>query len=354
MAEQNINQSNQDEISLKELIFKIKDWIIYLWSKKWIIIIAGIIGGALGLAYSFIKKPIYTAETTFVLEEGEKGGGLGAYAGLASMIGIDLNMGGGGVFQGDNILQLYKSRRMIQQTLLSKDTFENREELLINRFIEFNELREKWENEPKLKHINFSIPQNRFTLQHDSIIGKLVKEFNEEYLQVTKPDKKLSIIKVEFKSKDELFAKSFTNNIVANVNEFYVNTKTKKSADNLAILQQQADSVKRVLNYSIGGVAAAADANPNSNPAFQTLRVPSQRRQVDVQASAAVYEEIVKNLELAKISFRKDKPLIQVIDEPVLPLKVDKKSKIVMPIIFSFFCSAFMIIALFFLRLYKI
>src|SRR5690606_41692662 len=89
--------NNEDEISLKELILKIKEWMAYLWSKKWTIIIAGIIGDALGLAYSFIKKPIYTATTTFVLESGEKGGGLGAYAGLASMVGIDLGGGGGGI-----------------------------------------------------------------------------------------------------------------------------------------------------------------------------------------------------------------------------------------------------------------
>lgn len=317
----------EDEITLKELVLKIKEWIAYLWTKKWTIMIAGIIGGVLGLTYAFVKKPVYTATCTFVLEEGEKGGGLGAYAGLAAMVGIDLNAGGGGVFQGDNILELYKSRKMIQQTLLTQDTFEGKQQLLIDRFIDFHELRDKWGKEPQLRGLNFNLPRNQYTLQHDSIIGELVKEFNKEYLRVTKPDKKLSIIKVEFENKDELFAKSFTDNIVANVNDFYVNTKTKKSAENLAILQHQADSVKRVLNQSIGGVAAAADANPNTNPAFQSLRVPSQRKQVDVQASAAVYQEIVKNLELAKVTFRREKPLIQVIDKPVLPLGKDRMGK---------------------------
>lgn len=322
-----------EEISLKELILKIREWISYLWSKKTTIIVAGIVGGLLGLTYSFIKKPVYTATTTFVLESGEKGGALGAYAGLASMVGIDLGGSGGGVFQGENILELYKSRKMIEKTLLSKDTFENREQLLIDRFIDYNELRDKWENKPKLKNIDFTISKNQYTLQHDSVIGEFVSEINKKYLSVSRPDKKLSIIKVEFKSSDEIFAKSFTDNIVDNVNDFYIQTTTKKSAENLAILQRQADSVRAVLNQSIGGVALAADANPNTNPAFQTLRVPSQRKQVDVQASAAVYQEIVKNLELAKISFRKDKPLIQVIDEPILPLKEKKASKVLFPII---------------------
>lgn len=344
MAEEKLNTA-EDEISLKELILKLKEWYQYLLTKWRTILIAGIIGGALGLVYAFIKKPVYTATTTFVLEEGDSKGALGAYAGLASMVGIDLG-GGGGVFEGDNILELYKSRRMVQKTLLTQDTFAGKRELLIHRYIAFNKLREKWDDEPELKNISFSIDINQFTLKHDSLISVFYKSIIEDHLAVSKPDKKLSIIKVEFKSKDELFAKSFTENIVFNVNDFYVKTKTKKSAENLNILQQQADSVKRVLNASIGGVAAAIDANPNSNPAFQSLRVGSQRKQVDVQASAAVYQEIVKNLELAKVTFRKDKPLIQVIDNPVLPLKIDKLGKVKGIILGGFIF--FVLISLFF------
>jgi len=326
MSQEKINNS-EDEISLKDLILKIKEWFKFLLSKWKTILLAGILGGALGLTYAFFKKPVYTAETTFVLEEGESSGGLGQYAGLASMVGIDLGGGGGGIFKGDNILQLYKSRKMIQETLLAKDKFNGKQQLLIERYIEFNKLREAWKDKPYLKDIQFNNPQN-FTRTQDSVIGNLVESVNNGILEVAKPDKKLSIIAVIVKSEDELFAKAFANNIVNKVNSFYVNTKTKKSMENLSILQNQADSVRRVLNASIGGVAAAVDANPNLNPAFQTLRVGSQRKQVDVQASGAIYQEIVKNLEMAKISFRNDKPLIQVIDEPIFPLKIDKLGKV--------------------------
>jgi hypothetical protein len=294
-----------------------------------------------------IKKPIYTAETTFVLEEGESGGGLGQYAGLASMVGIDLGGGGGGIFKGDNILELYKSRKMIQETLLAKDSFEGKPQSLIERYVEFNKLRKSWEDKPNLSHIRFSNSQS-FTRVQDSVIGGIVETINKGMLDVVKPDKKLSIIAVTVKSSDELFAKSFADNIVAKVNSFYVNTKTKKSSENLAILQNQSDSVRRVLNSSISGVAAAVDANPNLNPAFQTLRVGSQRKQVDVQASGAIYQEIVKNLEMAKISFRNDKPLIQVIDKPIFPLKVDKlgklKGTVLGGIIFSFLIILYLVI----------
>ncbi|WP_026905520.1 Wzz/FepE/Etk N-terminal domain-containing protein [Pedobacter glucosidilyticus] len=338
MAEEKINTA-EDEISLKELILKLKEWYLYLLSKWKTILIAGILGGALGLAYAFIKKPVYTATTTFVLEEGESGGGLGAYAGIASMVGIDLSGGGGGIFKGDNIIELYKSRKMIQETLLSQDTFERKQQLLIDRYIEFNKLREDWQEKPELVNLKFSTDVKGYNRLRDSVMGKIVETINKSVLSVSKPDKKLSIIKVDVKSKDELFAKSFADNIVAKVNQFYVETKTKKSMENVAILQYQTDSVRRVLNKSIGGVASEIDANPNSNPAFQKLRVGSQKRQVDVQAAGAVYQELVKNLELSKITLRKEKPLIQVIDEPVLPLKIDKLGKAKGIILGGFICG---------------
>lgn len=322
-------QNKPDEISLHDLVLKLKSWYKYLLTKWLIIVMAGVIGGILGFSYAYFKKLNYTANCTFVLEEGDGSGGLGEYAGLASMVGIDIGGGGGGIFKGDNILQLYQSRKMIEETLLTKDTFDNKIQLLINRFIDYNELQNKWKKKVDLSKLNFSVPKGQFSRIQDSVINKLVIIINKEYLSVAKIDKKLSIIKVSVNSKDEQFAKSFTDNIVQKVNQFYVDTKTKKSSENLAILLKQADSVKAVLNNSLGGVAAAIDANPNMNPAYQTLRVPSQRRQVDVQASGAVYQEIIKNLEMAKITFRKDKPLIQIIDEPVLPLESDRVGKLI-------------------------
>jgi uncharacterized protein involved in exopolysaccharide biosynthesis len=147
-------------------------------------------------------------------------------------------------------------------------------------------------------------------------------------LNVTKPDKKLSIIRAEFVSKDELFSKNFTEKLVQNVNDFYIQTKTKKEYQNVQVLQHQADSVKLILNSSINGVASAIDAAPNANPEMSTLRTTSQKRQIDVQANTAVYSEIVKNLELAKISLTQEMPLIQVVDKPVLPLHEDKTGKL--------------------------
>ncbi|AMR32922.1 hypothetical protein A0256_16600 [Mucilaginibacter sp. PAMC 26640] len=314
------NTTVDDEITLKDLINKSKAGFKHL-RKKWpVIVLYGFLGAILGATYTHFKKPVFTATSTFVLEEAGKVGGMSQLSGLASLAGIDVGSGGGGIFQGDNIVELYKSRLMIEKTLLSSVEIDGRKMLLIDRYIASNKLADRWKEKDGIKNFSFNQDPAKFSRWQDSIITGIVMNFNKQVLTVGKVDKKLSILEVDVVTNDELFSKLFNSKLVETVNDFYTQTKTKKSAQNIKVLQHQADSVKRILGYSISGVASALDASPNANPALLSLRVPSQKKQVDVQASGAIYSEIVKNLEVSKISLRQETPLIQMLDQPVLPL----------------------------------
>lgn len=95
----------------------------------------------------------------------------------------------------------------------------------------------------------------------------------------------------------------------------------------MVILQKQTDSIRAELNSAITGVAVANDNTFNLNPAHNVNRAPSARRQVDVQANTAILTELVKQAELAKVTLRKETPLIQVIDRPILPLPMNHLGK---------------------------
>lgn len=326
--EKKIVPPERDEVVIKRIILKVGDSRRHITSRWKFILFAAILGGAIGVLYATLKAPVYTAESTFVLEEGTKpGSGLGQYSALASMAGIDVGSSSG-LFQGDNIIQLYKSRLMIEQTLFSKAIFNNKSQLLIDRYIESNKLNEAWKDNPRLKDLSFSVPANKFTVEHDSVIGIIVNNLNKNYLTVDKPDKKLSMISIKVSSKDQLFAKAFAENMVSTVNSFYIKTKTKGIVQNVTLLRHQADSVRRALNSSIGGAASALDSDPNPDPSMHILRVPSQKRQIDVQASTAMYTEVIRNLEIAKSALQRETPLIQVIDEPKLPLPNNKSGRL--------------------------
>jgi hypothetical protein len=325
MNEPNLN----DEISLKELIEKAKEWFSYLVSQWKIIVLAGIIGAALGLAYSFSKKPIYTATLSFALEDEKSGGGLGGALGLASSFGFDLGGGGGSIFTGSNLNELFKSRSMVEQTLLTPVNYNGKSISLAEMYIQENEWRESWENKPQFENIQFRPETNRkdFTRVHDSIMGVMYSDISKTGLTVGQKDKKIDIITIDVNSTNELFAKYFTEALVKNVSDFYVDTKSKKARMNMAILQKQTDSVRGALNGAITGVAVANDNTFMLNPALNVRRAPSARRQVDVQANTAILTELVKQSELAKVTLRKETPLIQVIDQPILPLKKEKFGK---------------------------
>ena len=67
---------------------------------------------------------------------------------------------------------------------------------------------------------------------------------------------------------------------------------------------------------------AEIDQNiPNINPLVKTAKVPYQKAMANLQANQAIYLEVVKQLELAKVTHRNKTPLIQIIDKPSFPLE---------------------------------
>jgi hypothetical protein len=342
---------SKDQFTLAEVIRNLRDWLVFFISQWKILLVSGIIGLGGGAVISIVKKPVFHAETSFVLEEGD-GAGLGQMSGLASLVGVNLGSLGStsGLFQGDNIMELYRSDRMIGETLLSPYS---REKLLINRFVEFEKLDVKWSSKVDFSVLDFSLPREKFSVTQDSVVQEITKLIRERQLSVAKPDRKLSIIQVTISSKDESFAKLFNETLVNKVNTFYLETKTKKTGENLRILQSQSDSVRLILDESIGAYASAQDRVPNSNPLLSSGSIESRKRQIDVQATAGIYQEIVKNLEIAKVNHRNNSPLIQIIDSPRFPLK-RTEIRLVKGMVFGGAIAGMLtVLGLYFRRLYK-
>jgi uncharacterized protein involved in exopolysaccharide biosynthesis len=353
-----INNIAEDEISLKELILKIKDWYRFLLTKWLVIVAAGIIGGAIGIGYAFLTKPEYTANLSFALEDEKQGGagGLSSALGLASSLGIDLGGSAGGAFSGANLIELMKSRNIVEKSLLNPITVNGKTQSFAQHYINFNELNKNWDSKPLLKGIEF-IPdadRSKFTLQQDSILGKIYESITgaNGLLRVAQKDKKISIISIEVKSTNELFSKAFTESIAQEVSSYYIEIKSKKARQNMEILQHQTDSIRAELNSAITGVAAAADNTFGLNPAMMVRKTPGTRRQVDVQANTAILTQLVTNLEMAKVSLRKETPLIQVIDKPILPLKKEKVGKLKSLILGGFLAGFLTVLVLIFKKLF--
>jgi uncharacterized protein involved in exopolysaccharide biosynthesis len=317
--------NNTDEIPLKEIIQKAQAWFAYFKSKWKIIFVAGIMGGLLGLGYAIIQKPLYTANLTFAFYEKDNKGGLGS---IASQFGLGGLAGGndGGVFSGYNMIELLKSRFLVEKTLLSTIEIKGKKELLVNRYIRFNKLDKKWAKDTVLKGVTFN-DNNRteFTEQQNYCLRIVSKKVLKENLVVSKNEKKVDIVSVNVQSRDQLFAKFFAENLAKTVTDFYIETKTSKSRKDCDILQKRVDSVTSELNIAMSGRAKELDQN--FGIIRQQAAVPRLRNELKVQMLSALYAELVKNLEFSKLSLMREAPLIQIIDRPILPLEFSLMNK---------------------------
>lgn len=342
-----------ESFSLLNLINSIKDWFTYLLSNlKGIVIITSILL-SLVLLFNFIKSPVHYARTSFVLDSESSSNSIGDIASLASLAGINASsfIDASSLFQIDNIQELYRSNSMIKQTLLTDSDFGNERSLLIDRLASNEKIDKKWDK-LNVDFSSYNSKSNNLRV-HDSILNEVVKIIKEKYLLVDKPSRKTTILEIGFDHKDELFAKSFNENLVSLVNDFYFKTKTQKTGENLKILERQADSVKKVLDKSILFLAEKDQSIPNPNPLTKVSLVPYQKALVDVQANGAIYQQIVTQLELAKVTHRNNTPLIQIIDKPVLPLE-NSRLKLFECFVYGIFGGLFFSVLYYsFLRFYK-
>lgn len=322
---------SNNEITLKDLLNNFLQQLIYLKSKSVIIIIAVIIGGLIGGVYAFTKKNIYNASLTFALEDDKaSGGGLNGALGLASSLGFDLGGSAGGAFSGANLLELMKSRKLVEQTLLRRISVNKKGTYLLDLYLDFNGIKSRIDSKilnDQIEKKGSIIDRTNFTLKEDSLLGVISKRIINDFLAVSQIDKKISIYSINVKCENEIFAKFFIESLAKEVSDFYIDTKSKRARNNVMILEKQVDSIRTALNNAITGVAIANDNTYNLNAALNINRTPSIKRQIDVQANGAILNQLVANLELARVSLRKETPLIQIIDTPILPLDKTQLSK---------------------------
>ncbi len=328
--EQQISKQKYQGLSLSDIIAFFQSWWKVMLSKWMIIVIVGLSGGALGLVASFLVKPKYTAHLSFaLLDKGSSGGGL---ASIASSFGFGGLFGGGGsAFSGDNLLQILQSRNAIESTLLSPIVFEGDSMTMIGAYARFMKMEKDWRKSKKAEINSLSFPigqdRNSFTRVQDSVLHEVYFRFvNSRLLKVARRDKKISIVTVDFKSQNEQFSKLFVEKLMASTYEFYKDTRTSQSRTNVEVMQHTADSIRNL--YETAMQRAAGMSLVNINMANQMAGVPRMKYENDAQMYAAVYGEVLKNLETLKLDLARETPLVQIIDSPRYPLKKEKLGKI--------------------------
>lgn len=344
-------ENKKDEISLVELYVSFKSTITFLWQKKISIAIVGFIGAALGLTYAIMTPIKYNAKLSFIVEQ-ESASGLAAFSGIASNFGFSSLGGEKGLYDNQvNLINYFQSRSVIEEALLYK--LPGTKQSFATKFSDLQGWSKEWAEDPNLKFVNLNKTE-KLTLQEDSILFEIyTRILEDELLKVSVPDNDGSIIQINYLSESQEMAISFTETLLAVVAKNYLADKTKLARQNVDILQYQTDSVRQVLNDALSESASATDRVFGLNPAYAVEKVPAGKKQVDIQMSSAVLQELVKNLEMAKVRLLDQTPLIEVIDHPKYPLEIVKNGKIGSIIKFGFITVFLFVIVLLIIRMMK-
>ena len=315
-------------IKYPELKAVIQRFLNYFISQYKIILLITIITSTIGLIYGKLQPSTYKATSTFIVEDksGKGGGGL---SGLASQFGIDvggLTGGGAGLFDGDNILEIIKSRAIIEKVLLTKieEPSLAKGQTIADYYIQINNLGPAFESKNiTTKSLNFAglTEGIKHTLQQDSILFILYSGINKS-LNVEKKNKKSTIITLEVVSGDQVFSKIFAEQLLKQTSDLYIDIKTGNLSRSIDRIQQKADS----LQNSLRGIYQKSFQAENATKLYNvnsSLRINTSQTEItarDKTVSSTLYAEVVKNLETLKLSLINQTPVIQVLDSPKYPM----------------------------------
>ena len=332
---ENIAAANEVHASLE----KGKLWIRFLM-RQWILIGLICVGAGLaGIFYAMNEAIQFESELTFSLDENSSSSN-GGLASLAAQFGLGAS--DNDLFSGDNIVEVIKSRTIIERVLLSTDTFNGKSTSLIEYYNTLSS-RKNVKNEPPV-NLPPGLKKGHLSYIQDSVLYDTYTNILKNFLTAGRPDKQLNIYILKFRSPNEKFTKIFTEKILSETVKFYTELKTQKSQSTLHILEQRVAELKGNLNASISARAGSEDANVN--PTFAEAQVPMQKQQVNMKVYGAAYEELYKNMELARFQYLQNIPLVQVINNADYPMKKIRANKLQTGLMASFLCLLFTVFLL--------
>lgn len=312
-----------DEITLKELILKIKEYASEIIKRWYVPAFFALLLSAYMLYNAFTTEPIYKAELTYMVNEADKSG----MGGLGSLLGA-FGAGTVGKSSPDMIIELARSERIMNTALFKRITIDGIDDIFANHFIRIYKRHKSWEKDTTglngftFKRSNFEeftrLENKALNSVHSILIGKSGK-FTPSF------DKKSGIMKMTFESPNEALSIHFTQTVFTDLGDFYVNSTTERERTNYLTLKAQQDSVFNILKSK--GQSAASFTDYQRGLLFETDKFKGQMLRQESQVAGAVYTELMKQFAVADYALRNNTPFISVIDLPKEPLEPTKKSK---------------------------
>ncbi|MDC1305398.1 hypothetical protein N8Y88_00345 [Saprospiraceae bacterium] len=340
------NQSNNEEITLKELILKLKGYWAEIIRSWWIIGLFCIVG-VLGFTYNHLTHiPIYQAELRFVVEGQSSGGG-----GLGSLLG-SFGIKKGGKVNPYKIIEVGKSTSMLLKTLFHKLPSNIN---VANTILQEYDLTQVWsKTNPEFENFRFG---NIFNTSESRMERSAIKKLrarvwgseNVDPMTSLKLNDETGIYTLSSETISEELSLAVTNNLYDEIKLFFEEEVFQNQKQLADILTMKADSIKTLNESKVRQIAKFEDSNRGmvSNESMVTKKLLTQ----ESMALNVAYAEIMKNKEMTDVNLKDMQPLFMAIDIPFSPIR-SSSSSLFLAIIQGLSMGGFL--AIFFITIRKI
>jgi uncharacterized protein involved in exopolysaccharide biosynthesis len=312
-----------------------------IWKEKvWVILITLVF--ALGGVYSALTAREEFVSTGKILPEYQsKAGGIGQFAGLASLAGIDVSSAAGGgsdAVRPDLYPDVLKSTPFFLELLKIKVRTKDNKEMLFSQFYDNFVLDNKIEEKDTKIKFPTSIQYIAVSYQTE----KNLKDLRERIGAVI--DKKTGLITVTVKLPDPVVATIITDYGMNFLTNYITNYRTEKSKRDLNFLAERLDAAKGKYFNNQAKKAQYSDQYQLSMMKLQAADLQRERIESEYKISSSFYNSLLQKYEEAKLKVQQETPVLKVLEPPVVPNKRSEPKRAIIVLIATFLGGIFGVI----------
>ena len=338
------------EIRLSDIAQFLKDsrWTVLRWTAAFLVV---------GLVYALSKPNEYTTAIRVMPElKGAAGaGGLGDLRSLAGLAGVNLdNANQPEAIRPDLYPDIVQS---VPFTLyLLRQPVQTAEQKTLHPLQDF--LAEQGQN-TLLGRLAGSQPAESSapnagqpaagTFQLTKLQEGLSRQLNQRVNAAI--DKKSGIMTISATMSDPTVAALVARYTLDHLTKYVTDYRTGKARQQVDFLSRQVNSARR--RYQTAEYAVSAYRDRNRATYLNTAKIEEQRLQADFLLAQSVYNDLSKQLELARIKVQEESPVFQVLEPPRVPLTKSGPRRTVLTVGFAIFGAMLGLIVFFVRRLIK-
>lgn len=326
MEPSNHHEKYADEITLDEVISSSADIIRWIRSNVIGLGLTCLVAVGAVLVWYAQQEEHYVAELSFMLND-DNNPQISGMAGVLSQFGIASS---GGKYNVDKLLEIARSQRIIESTLLNEVEIGGENKMLANHFIDIHNLNSMWSKKrPHLKDhqldsISLKSPDGQFVLKSlkNEIVG--TKQNRSVALLTSDYGNTDYIMSFYMKSLSDSLSILFVSELYKEVNSFFVEKTVERTQKIYDLIVTERDSLTDLISETAFKIAQLKD---NSVGVFKNKNnVQTALLESKLAGYQAALIQITENLGRAEYAVKTSAPLIQLLDAPSYPLSPQKPS----------------------------